>query len=513
MKAKITCRALLLSALSFLLCVSMLIGTTFAWFTDSVTSGRNTIQAGNLDVVLEYWDTVQKKYVEVDSNTKLFNDAALWEPGYTEVAYLKVSNAGSLALKYQLAIGVYNEILGKTEAGADIKLSDYLQFKVVESNTDLVGTYASREAAQAADAIATKLQAYNSEIKPLEVKNEAGDNNYYDYIALIIYMPTTVGNAANHDGTNVPKIEMGINLYATQDTVEADSFNNQYDKDAELPIVASTDEELIEALANGGIISLSNDIALPNTTTVIDKDVTIELNGNSLDASASTSRPFDLANGAKLTIVGSDETVKVGAYGLVNIPATTTEASLVLEGGSYVGNTDNGSFIKPRGTGKIDITLNNVNYTDTSAKNYIIDASSFTGDPADLNIAINGGSFDTVCGITAGIGNFTAKGATIKAKIGAFEAGKFVNLTVENCDITLAGGAFNNNTPNACVAVSKGGQATVTNCRMTSDFHIFAIYSETTSAITATGCTMNVTGTYEALKAYTNASVTQIIIG
>ena len=234
MKAKTTRRALLMSALSLLLCVSMLVGTTFAWFTDSVTSGRNTIQAGNLDVVLEYWDG--DSYEEVTSTTKLFDDAALWEPGYTEVAYLKVSNAGSLALKYQLAVNVYKETDGKTKDGTSITLSDHLQFKVVESDTDLAGTY-TRETAKNANATATKLQTYNSEIKPLDAKNEAGDNNYYDYVALIIYMPETVGNEANHDGVNIPSIEMGVNLLATQQTAESDSFDNQYDAGAEIYVV------------------------------------------------------------------------------------------------------------------------------------------------------------------------------------------------------------------------------------------------------------------------------------
>jgi len=234
MKAKTTRRALFMSALSLLLCVSMLVGTTFAWFTDSVTSGRNTIQAGNLDVVLEYWDG--DGYKEVTSETKLFDDEALWEPGYTEVAYLKVSNAGSLALKYQLAVNVYSETDGKTKDGASITLSDHLQFKVVESDTDLADTY-TRETAQNANAAATKLQNYNSETKPLEAKNEAGDNNYYDYVALILYMPETVGNEANHDGTNVPKIEMGVSLLATQQMAESDSFGNDYDKDAEILVV------------------------------------------------------------------------------------------------------------------------------------------------------------------------------------------------------------------------------------------------------------------------------------
>ena len=54
MKKQNTKRALLLSALSLLLCVCMLVGSTFAWFTDSVTSANNIIKSGNLDVELYY---------------------------------------------------------------------------------------------------------------------------------------------------------------------------------------------------------------------------------------------------------------------------------------------------------------------------------------------------------------------------------------------------------------------------------------------------------------------------
>ncbi len=241
MKTKTTRRALLMSTMSLLLCVSMLIGTTFAWFTDSVTSARNTIQAGNLDVVLEYWDG--DSYEEVTSTTKLFDDAALWEPGYTEVAYLKISNAGSLALKYQLAVNVYNETLGKTKTGADIKLSDHLQFKVVESDTDLADTY-TRKTAKEANATATKLQTYNSAVKPLEKKGDA------DYVALIIYMPETVGDEANHDGVKIPSIEMGVNLLATQYTYEKDSFDNQYDAGAEIYVV----DESVAIVNNNGTL-------------------------------------------------------------------------------------------------------------------------------------------------------------------------------------------------------------------------------------------------------------------
>jgi len=218
--------ALLSSALALFLCITMLMGTTFAWFTDSVTSANNVIQAGNLDVELEYWDEDQGKYVPVTSTTKLFDDAALWEPGYTEVAYLKVSNKGSLALKYQLNVNVVKETLGKTEEGATIKLSDHLVFGVAEKQITAAADLYTRESAITAAGSVKGLKTYNGETKALPNTNDA------HYVALIIYMPTDVGNAANHDGTNIPQIEMGVNVLATQLTAEEDSFDNQYDANA-----------------------------------------------------------------------------------------------------------------------------------------------------------------------------------------------------------------------------------------------------------------------------------------
>ena len=121
MKKTNTKKALYSSVLSLIVCITMLIGTTFAWFTDNVTSGVNTIQSGNLDISLQYLK--DGNWVDVTQSTKLFNDDARWEPGHTEVAYLKIKNAGSLALKYELSVKVANEVVGKTEAGADIRLS------------------------------------------------------------------------------------------------------------------------------------------------------------------------------------------------------------------------------------------------------------------------------------------------------------------------------------------------------------------------------------------------------
>ena len=128
---KTTKKALLMSALSLLLCFSMLIGTTFAWFTDEVKSGMNTIYAGNLDVELYH----SNRYVsneKVDGLTDLFTVAEgeifLWEPGAVLWENFTVANEGTLALKYQLALNFANAI--KTEDGKT--LADVLKVAVVD---------------------------------------------------------------------------------------------------------------------------------------------------------------------------------------------------------------------------------------------------------------------------------------------------------------------------------------------------------------------------------------------
>ena len=106
---KSTKRALSASIMSMILCIVLLIGATFAWFTDSVSSGTNVIKAGNLDVKLEY-SKDGTNWTNADGATDLFDSSAKWEPGHVEVVYLKVSNAGDLALKYKLGAVSYTHL-------------------------------------------------------------------------------------------------------------------------------------------------------------------------------------------------------------------------------------------------------------------------------------------------------------------------------------------------------------------------------------------------------------------
>lgn len=238
MKRKnLTRNALFTSIISLLLCVSMLVGTTFAWFTDTVVSGNNVIAAGNLDIELEYAvlneDGTVKEWKTVNGATNLFSNA-LWEPGHTQVVYLKLSNLGTLALKYQLGINIASENGGINVAGNPFKLSDHIYMGVVENAAP---TFVSRE-----KAIEEAQKGANGIIGNGYAKSGSMTADAEDlYMAVVVYMPTTVGNEANYKtGTNRPEINLGINLFATQLEAEPDSFGTDYDKDAVWTGVADT---------------------------------------------------------------------------------------------------------------------------------------------------------------------------------------------------------------------------------------------------------------------------------
>ena len=226
---KSTKKSLLSAVLALIVCVSLLVGTTFAWFTDSVTSANNIIKSGNLDIELEYWDGAD--WVDVKGKSDILTNE-LWEPGVTEVAYLRVANAGSLAFKYQLGINIDkdSEIAGVNAAGETFKLSDHIHFGVVEDiavsgNEKAPAAYDTREEAVAAVTNAQIISKGYTKASPMLSGEEL-------YLALVVYMPTTVGNEANHNGVNVPAIDLGINVLASQMTSEYDSFGNDYDANA-----------------------------------------------------------------------------------------------------------------------------------------------------------------------------------------------------------------------------------------------------------------------------------------
>ena len=213
-------RALIFSVLATFLCVAMLVGTTFAWFTDSATTGTNQIQAGNLDVKLMYSkDMVTWK--EATAETQLFDDNALWAPGHTEYIYLKIVNNGTLNLKYSTEFAHnYNVSKGKNVLGNFYYVGDYLKIGTAQVNA----AFADDAAAQAAIAANEKALKKGVQFTEGWITLAAGAST--DSFAMVVYMPASVGNEANAKSkTWTSKITgIGIQVTAIQDVAGAADF-------------------------------------------------------------------------------------------------------------------------------------------------------------------------------------------------------------------------------------------------------------------------------------------------
>lgn len=233
---KVSRRALFTSIMSLILCCALLVGTTFAWFTDSVST-VNTIQSGNLDIELEYkLHDSEADWAPVTTATELFNKDALWEPGHAEVVYLRISNKGSLALKYQLGLNVVTENTSTNAAGENFALSNYIMFDVLDGATKFATREAAIDAATNAKTIYSTYEHPYYDTYGQEGRNVMEKGAPTQELTLVVYMPETVGNEANFKtGATVPTIQLGVNLTATQLVSESDSFGSDYDTEASLP--------------------------------------------------------------------------------------------------------------------------------------------------------------------------------------------------------------------------------------------------------------------------------------
>ena len=205
--------ALALSACLFVLWWALGTGATLAWFSD-VETVRNEFKIGLLDLDVSYKNDIITEYIPLKGATEVFYDDALYEPGYTQVVYLKIENNGDVDFNYKVSVTVEDFTNGKNAWGEEIYLPNYLRYGVVfaESETELQEMVRDR--------LNTRTHATNdwgmlgtwSEVSPYIF--EAGENPHY--AALIIYMPEEVGNAANYRGFVEPRVELGITVFAQQ---------------------------------------------------------------------------------------------------------------------------------------------------------------------------------------------------------------------------------------------------------------------------------------------------------
>ena len=294
-------RALFKSVVSLILCISMLMSTTFAWFTDNVSSGNNMIAAGNLDIEMEYLNA-DGDWEKVNESTEVLDKNALWEPGYTEVAYLKIKNAGDLALKYALGIHVIDEIGSINIDDQPFKLSDHIKFGVVETETEV--TYADRDDARnALTASKTISQGFSSEYV-LEEKDDVR------YATLVVFMPEETTNVANYKtGATPPEIKLGIELLATQAVHESDSFGPDYDTESEMPSFSFPEntfgENTSASVTKDSENKVAAEVTIQGTTTnaVIPAGVQLEAGTDKLTLEVSTMNQ----SGANITLGDNEE--------------------------------------------------------------------------------------------------------------------------------------------------------------------------------------------------------------
>ena len=321
--SKSTKRALISSTLALLMCVAMLIGTTFAWFTDTASTGVNKIVSGNLkvDIIGANSDSHIEK-LDFTKATGAEGENLLWEPGCRYLTDgFRIANKGNLALKWKAEINKDNIVDGKAAPTAkDGKsLLDVIDFYVVTKAAD--GT----ETAVAIENFTGKLAA-----------NVGKSETYY----IKGVMQTTAGN----DYQDLTLDGITITVYATQDTVENDSFDNQYDKNAGYPVASAA--EMKEALANGGIVSVNKDIKTDNIGDNVADRITIS-QPTTLNLDAKIISPDDMANNSKnfcALIVDADTTINAGENGGIDTGRNggyalnvREGANLTITGGSYYG--------------------------------------------------------------------------------------------------------------------------------------------------------------------------------
>ena len=325
-----TKKALRGSLFALFLCIILLIGTTFAWFTDTASTGVNKIQAGNLDVALEMKVTENgvEKWVTAEGKTLNFvkaegheDEEVLWEPGATyQLPELRVVNNGNLALKYKVTV------TGAKDANAENNKDDLILMNVLDWTYSISGN--GGEANAASLGTERRLAA------------KVGTTVASDTLTIKAKMQESAGN--DYQGLAIEGI--AITVYATQDTVEYDSINNTYDANAAYPVADAG--ELKKALTEGGTVSVKEGIKTDNIgdtaadRVIISQPTTLNLEAKivSPDNMGSNGTNFcalivDANTTINATENGGIDTGVNGGYG-INV---RKGATLTINGGSYYG--------------------------------------------------------------------------------------------------------------------------------------------------------------------------------
>lgn len=308
MKTMNTKKALIASLLSLVLCVSMLVGSTFAWFTDTASTGVNSITSGNLRVEIQDESGNKLTKLEWKASDGRAQDQILWEPGCTyTLTPFKIVNTGNLALKYKLVM---------TGLDGNSELLKVIRFTYKIGTDDFA---LNKEGHLAANGGKTGLITVSA-----TMASDAGNE----------YMGKTLDNVK-------------FTVYATQDTVENDSFGNRYDQFAtyapsgEMYTVTNY-EEAKRAFAAGGIFAFGEYFESNASKTGVSDRLVIK-NPSVLDVNVPLLIPGVLessANWAAL-FISADTTINASTgYGGIHCGDKLNPGEGVYKGGPYVAHVN-----------------------------------------------------------------------------------------------------------------------------------------------------------------------------
>jgi hypothetical protein len=199
------------------LCVSILLiaawcilgtGASLAWFVDTDEEVKNVFHFAEFELEVSH-RLEDGTWEKIEQDTKIFDDEALYEPGYTQVVYLKIENKGTVPFDFKTAVSVTDYTLATNVFGQSFQLQDYLKFGLTTADTEeeLFEKVATRNLAK--ELAVMPLSNYSTETASLGAKGTV-------YMALIVRMPEDVANMANYRGDVIPRIELGLIVTATQ---------------------------------------------------------------------------------------------------------------------------------------------------------------------------------------------------------------------------------------------------------------------------------------------------------
>ena len=518
--SKSTKRALVSSALAIIMCVAMLIGATFAWFTDTASTGVNKIQAGNLDIKVEYAKEKMNAdgtlageltdWAPIDNATNVFDPNALWEPGRTEYVVFRITNNGNLALKYKLSLETLAQKPGTNKANKQFYLADYL---CASAKVD-VGPGEIGSGVSTLGAFMTKLNdlgvagvqnVLDPEYHPLTDATVNGTllPGKTNCVPMAIWMPTSVGNEANAISPDkAATIDFGINVVATQDTVESDSFNNQYDADAPLDFEpVSTADELKAAATNGKNVQLTQDVTLTDALT-FDNAVTIDLNGKTLTSSLN-SNGYSLVTYADATIVNGTykgtgtargiaacgnlkmRNVTVDVAGQVGVACSAADRQYTIED-----STIKGGYALCNFNNNATINVSNSTLEGTTTGFY------HNGSNSGLNLTVTGTKINAGNNGTDATGVYIS-GSTATRDAGGYQKASFTDCTVKGnaaIEVKYTDLTLNNCTVTATVPAANASYTQNNNGSTTNGFAVVSTDNATNNTMPKPEGTITING-------------------